>query len=236
MRSRWFSAVGLAALTLVACSKKIDNPLTGGGGHGTTGTTGHGAASQGGSGSTTASTSSTGTSTDACSGVTCSGHGHCATDMGPAQCACDAGYHAAGLDCVADQTCAGVSCGNCGTCQVQGGVATCTCPQDYTRQGNDCVLAIDPCASAGCAADEACVPEAHCQPLGACVKTCDCSNCGNCGPDNSDGRWDDWQEYCGAPPNQQPATKACARPCPAGEGCLPYQPAICWPIEGCFSL
>ncbi len=28
--------------------------------------------------------------------------------------------------------------------------------------------------------DEACVPEAHCQPLGACVPTCDCSNCPNC--------------------------------------------------------
>ena len=73
-------------------------------------------------------------------------------------------------------------------------------------------------------------------PLGACVQTCDCSNCPNCAPDNSDGRWDDEQEYCGAQPNQQPATMACNKPCPDGMGCIPYATQICWPLEGCFSL
>ena len=166
----------------------------------------------------------------------CSGHGTCSVQSGAAQCACDAGYHAAGLACEMDQSCAGVTCGNCGSCEVVGGVATCTCPPDYALQGNDCVLAIDPCANAGCTAEEYCVPEAHCQALGACVPLCDCSNCANCGPDNSDGKWNDWQEYCGAAPDQSPATMACNKPCPSGQGCLPYQIQFCWPIEGCFSL
>jgi hypothetical protein len=83
-----------------------------------------------------------------------------------------------------------------------------------------------------CAADQACVPEAHCQPLGACVQTCDCSNCPNCGPSAD---WSTWQEYCGAS-TQGPATMMCNKPCGNGEGCLPYSPGICWPLEGCFSL
>jgi hypothetical protein len=242
MVSRRTLAAGLVAILLAACTKKIDNPLAGGGGHATASVTAPGSttstsSSQGAGGTGTTSTASgTDTSLDKCNGVSCSGHGHCVTDTVLVQCACDPGFHAVNLTCAADQTCAGVDCGTCGMCEVQAGVATCTCPPDYQRQGNACVLAIDPCAGAGCQADEACVPEAHCQALGACVKTCDCSNCGNCGPDNSDGRWTDMQEYCGALPDQQPATKACTRPCPQGEGCIPYQPAICWPIEGCFSL
>ncbi len=141
-----------------------------------------------------------------------------------------------GTACEVDQTCSGVQCGNCGSCEVVGGIAQCQCPEGYSMQGNDCVLAVDPCANAGCTAEEYCVPEAHCQPLGACVPLCDCSNCPNCGPDNSDGKWNDWQEYCGAAPDQSPATMACNKPCPPGDGCLPYAIQFCWPIEGCFSL
>jgi hypothetical protein len=194
---------------------------------GHTGTGGHGGAT------TTSTTSGT---VDSCAGVTCSGHGTCAVQGGQAACTCQMGYHAVGLDCVIDETCAGKSCGTCGMCEVMNGVATCTCPKDYAWNGADCKLAIDPCANANCGPDQACVPEAHCQALGACVDTCDCSNCPNCAPDNSDGRWNDWQEYCGAQPDQMPATMACNKPCPSGMGCLPYTTQICWPIEGCFSL
>jgi len=173
---------------------------------------------------------------NSCQGVTCSGHGTCiVADGGVASCSCEAGYHAVGLTCVQDETCAGVTCGRCATCKVIGGVAQCTCPEGFRLEGNGCVVDPDPCATIDCGPDKACVPEAHCQPLGACVDTCDCSNCGNCGPDNSDGRWNDWQEYCGNL-NSQPATMRCNKPCPPGEGCLPYSPAICWPMEGCFSL
>jgi hypothetical protein len=121
-------------------------------------------------------------------------------------------------------------------CEVQNGVATCTCPMNYAWNGSDCKLAIDPCANANCAADQYCVPEAHCQALGVCVDTCDCSHCPNCGPDNSDGRWNDQQEYCGAAVNQSPATMKCNKPCTGGAGCLPYAVPSCWPLEGCFSL
>jgi len=172
-----------------------------------------------------------------CDGVTCSGHGTCQPSDGGASCLCANGYHAAGLACEADETCAGVTCGRCAQCAVVVGKATCTCPAQMKPDGNQgCVVDPNPCDTTTCGADEYCVPEAHCSPLGACVKTCDCSNCPNCAPDNSDGRWDDWQEYCGAAPNQSPATMACTRPCGPGEGCIPYSPSICWPMEGCFSL
>lgn len=194
-----------------------------------------GAPATGGGGGASSSSSSSGP-TDPCAGVTCGGQGTCSVTDGVAACKCVPGYHAVGLTCVVDETCAGKVCGSCGYCMVIEGVATCTCPKDYALQGNDCKLTFDPCASAGCTSDQVCVPEAHCQALGACVQKCDCSNCPNCGPDNSDGKWNDWQEYCGAAPNQMPATMVCNKPCPPGEGCLPYQTQFCWPIEGCFSL
>ena len=94
-----------------------------------------------------------------------------------------------------------------------------------------------PCPDQPCPVGTACVEEAHEEPLGVCVPTCDCSNCGNCSLDNGDGRWDDWQEQCGVDPNGAgPPTTACNLPCPnAGDGCIPYDPGICWPMEGCFS-
>jgi len=213
---------------------------SGGGGHGggthATSSTGSGGAHAGGGGHGGANGSSSSGSADPCAGVTCSGHGTCSAPMGQPACACEPGYHAAGADCAKDETCAGKACGTCGQCQVVMGVATCTCPQDYAWDGADCKLAIDPCANANCGPDQYCVPEAHCQALGACVDTCDCSNCPNCGPDNSDGRWNDMQEYCGAQPDQMPATMKCNKPCAGGAGCLPYAVQICWPLEGCFSL
>lgn len=173
-------------------------------------------------------------SVDPCEGVTCSGHGTCSSVDAGAVCRCENGFHAVAHECVKDETCSGVDCGRCGTCKVVQGVATCTCPKGYALQSGKCVLSPNPCATKNCGPGKACVPEAHCAPLGACVDTCDCSNCGNCGP-SSDGRWNDMQEHCGNL-NASPATKACNKPCPAGQGCLPFPTPICWPIEGCFSL
>ncbi|MBI3206623.1 MAG: hypothetical protein HYZ29_34120 [Myxococcales bacterium] len=206
------------------------------GGSGSGGGSATGGASTGGGGSASGGTASGGGGApSSCAGVSCSGQGTCIDGDAGATCKCNPGFHAVGVECKADETCAGVSCGNCGQCKVVGGVAACECPKDYQVVNGKCQLATDPCASANCASDEACVPEAHCQALGACVKKCDCSNCGNCGPDNSDGKWDDMQEYCGNP-KAQPATKSCAKPCPAGQGCLPFATPICWPMEGCLSL
>ena len=170
-----------------------------------------------------------------CDGVTCSDLGHCTIDDGGVRCVCVDGYHGDGPACVPDETCTGVDCGRCGHCEVVGGKASCTCPDGFVFTGGGCELHPDPCSPNPCDAEHVCVPEAHCTPLGVCVPTCDCSNCGNCGPDNSDGRWDDWQEYCGNL-NAQPATMACTKPCPNGDGCIPYNPPMCWPMEGCFSL
>jgi hypothetical protein len=172
-----------------------------------------------------------------CDGVSCSGVGTCeVVDGGQPSCVCEAGYHAEGLACVTDETCAGVDCGRCGKCEVIGGKATCTCPDGLSYDGNGCVVDPNPCDTIDCGSDAVCVPESHCHPLGACVPTCDCSNCGNCTSDNSDGRWNDWQEYCGAQPDQSPATVTCNKPCPPGDGCLPYSQPFCWPMQGCFSM
>jgi hypothetical protein len=206
------------------------------------GGTGVGAGNPGGSGGGGAQggTAGSGGGSGSCTGVTCSGHGSCAPgDAGQPTCVCQPGYHDVGLECVADESCSGITCGRCANCQVLDGSATCVCPDGFVLTGgnlSDCTPSPDPCAGIDCGADGYCVPEAHCAPLGACVPTCDCSNCPNCGPDNSDHRWDDWQEYCGAQPDQSPATMVCNKPCAGGEGCLPYNPGICWPMEGCFSL
>jgi hypothetical protein len=228
---------GLAALTMIALAAACGSSKSAATGPGTGGAT-HGSAASAGGGATTGQggAGASGGSPSACAGVTCSGHGTCAIAGGQAACTCAPGFHAVGVDCAVDETCAGDTCGTCAMCEVKAGLATCTCPQDYVLQGKDCVLASDPCATANCMPDEACVPEAHCQALAACVPTCDCSNCPNCSPDNSDGKWNDQQEYCGAPINTSPATMACAKPCPGGMGCLPYATQICWPLEGCFSL
>jgi hypothetical protein len=171
-----------------------------------------------------------------CNGVTCSGLGTCVLQDGSPVCNCNPGYHDVGLTCVVDETCDGVAVGRCATCEVIDGIAQLTCPDGLVLQGIDCVPSPNPCDTTTCNDNEYCVPEAHCAPLGACVPTCDCSNCPNCTADNSDGKWNDWQEYCGAQPDQSPATMACNIPCPPGDGCLPYQTQICWPMEGCFSL
>lgn len=234
----------LAALAVAACSEDSGTtagPSATGGSGGKSGSGGSAASDAsglGGSGNSGWGGGGGDAAPDApgsCAGVTCSGHGTCSVGDAGATCKCDSGYHAVGADCQVDQSCTGMDCGSCGTCKVVGGVASCECPTGYVWQGGKCSLSPNPCDTTTCASDEACVPEAHCQPLGACVKTCDCSNCGNCGPDNSDGKWNDMQEYCGNP-NASPATMACTKPCPSGEGCIPYNPAICWPIEGCFSL
>jgi hypothetical protein len=55
---------------------------------------------------------------DACAGVVC-GHGTCDAGSGAATCACEAGFHAVGLTCVADppvDPCASVTCGAHAAC------------------------------------------------------------------------------------------------------------------------
>jgi hypothetical protein len=192
----------------------------------------------------------------ACVDMACSGHGTCQAQIyGGGQCACDPGYVGYGMGCIPERR---TMCRDrSGHLTTRG---TIRCSDDDTHlevchdgdgdglvewifgatcvSGGSCAancLGVK-CPGQPCPVGTACVEEAHQQPLGVCVPTCDCSNCGNCGGDNSDGRWNDMQEYCGAAPNQSPAVAACNLPCPnAGDGCIPYAPAICWPIEGCFS-
>ncbi|HSQ63686.1 MAG TPA: hypothetical protein VLM85_10755 [Polyangiaceae bacterium] len=73
--------------------------------------------------------------------------------------------------------------------------------------------------------------EIHCQPSGACLQGCDCSNCGNCSniSTNTD---------CGGTSDAGTPLVTCNQPCGAGEGCIPTGSTpwgMCYPGEGCFS-
>ncbi|HOX47208.1 MAG TPA: hypothetical protein PK668_26675 [Myxococcota bacterium] len=87
---------------------------------------------------------------DPCAGVTCSGHGTCRAVAGAqAECACEAGYVAAGLECVPDtDDCTGQTCSGHGTCHAwparppAPAAPVCACDGGYTpstRAGLDCV-------------------------------------------------------------------------------------------------
>jgi len=98
-----------------------------------------------------------------------------------------------------------------------------------TTCANGCLNAA--CPNQPCPIGTACVTEAHGMPLGVCVPTCDCTNCGNCAAQNFSGGAQ--QLTCGG---MNPPQKACNSPCPnPSDGCIPYDPPICWPLEGCLS-
>lgn len=194
---------------------------------------------------------------DACDGIDCGGFGTCVVNpvINSAQCECLPGFVAYGTACLRERR---LNCRDAQGNPVGRGATRCSaddlsietcwdedgdgllewtfgvaCAGGLTCSGG--CLAMK-CPDQPCPVGTVCVPEAHQQPLGVCVPTCDCTNCSNCGADNSDGRWNDEQESCGNQPNTSPALQACNLPCPnAGDGCIPYNPSICWPIEGCFS-
>jgi hypothetical protein len=83
-----------------------------------------------------------GTARDACAGMTCSGHGGCATIGGIASCRCDLGYTAAPSDplsCVPDRNATG--CG--GGCCVGGQQSYCSqAPCGTTADKRDCCIVV----------------------------------------------------------------------------------------------
>jgi hypothetical protein len=189
-----------------------------------------------------------------CDGQTCSGHGTCSVMIivNAAQCECFPGYISWGLACIDLRV---TGCLDAKGSYVTRGTARCDATDTFLEVCHDgngdglnewifgvkCVKT--PCSTAclglGCANGQACpvgtvcVPEAHQMPLNICVPTCDCSNCGNCSMADfaASGAM---QAYCGS--KTSPPTAACKMPCPLpGDGCIPYSPAMCWPMEGCLS-
>jgi hypothetical protein len=188
-----------------------------------------------------------------CDGQTCGGHGNC-TVMAfvGAKCECFPGYISWGMTCIDLRK---TGCLDAAGKYVQRGTSRCD-PTDTFLEvchdadgdglnewtfGANCnkTPCSTGCLGVGCANGQACptgtvcVPEAHEQPLYVCVPTCDCSNCGNCSMADfaASGAM---QANCGSQTGTP--TVACKLPCPLpGDGCIPYQPAICWPMEGCLS-
>lgn len=106
---------------------------------------------------------------DLCAGVTCSGHGTCSGASGAAACACETGYVASGLACVAQSgPCAGVSCSGHGTCSEASGAAVCACDSGYTVSGLTCVADAGACKGVDCSGHGSCNVIA-----GAASCTCD---------------------------------------------------------------
>ncbi len=103
-----------------------------------------------------------GDTTDPCESVLCSGHGTCQDAGGSPECACETGYTAQGLECVADDPCESVLCSGHGTCQDAGGSPECACETGYTAQGLECVAdaPLPPsdlsCPTPACAGDALC--------------------------------------------------------------------------------
>jgi hypothetical protein len=96
---------------------------------------------------------------DPCAGQDCSGHGRCVVEDGAAACDCDAGYHAEGLECVADgdDVCAGVDCSGHGVCYDDGGSPACDCDDGYHAEGLECVAdGDDICAGVDCSGHGVC--------------------------------------------------------------------------------
>jgi hypothetical protein len=90
-----------------------------------------------------------------------------------------------------------------------------------------------PCNVQACPLETTCVSTVHGADAWICVVTCDCSNCGNC--DMADFAASGAMSLqCGS--DSGPATVTCRKPCPfAGDGCIPYDPPLCWGMEGCLS-
>ena len=129
----------------------------------------------------------------------------------------------------AGDLCKGVSCSGHGACLVSAaGAATCDCETYYRAEGLQCVPA---CTGVTCPTGKACIPGHHNTTDPLCVETCDCGNCGNCGPAQIPSFG---QSYCGSA-SGAPATLACVKPCPAGQGCIPFATPICWSGQGCMS-
>ena len=76
---------------------------------------------------------------DPCEGVLCSGFGACVVANGEAVCTCNAGYHASGLECLAD-LCLEANCVH-GHCTDPTNLPSCTCDTGYA--GDTC----EDCAS-----------------------------------------------------------------------------------------
>jgi hypothetical protein len=186
-----------------------------------------------------------------CAAVNCGEHGVCKYDAyGYSGCVCDAGYYPYGQACVPERR---IGCRDELGYFVRRGTLRCDANNTFLEvchdgDGDGLVEWIfgascdqTPCSEncrqvnckdKPCPVGLTCVQSAHEQEIWACVETCDCSNCGNCDPGDD---WSSWQNYCGNP-DGAPATVACKLPCPSpGDGCIPYNPPLCWPIEGCFS-
>ncbi|HEY3451299.1 MAG TPA: PPC domain-containing protein [Myxococcales bacterium] len=124
-----------------------------------------------------------------CASVFCSDHGACVESSGAAQCLCDPGFAADGLECVPSDPCQPNPCAepHRTRCRASGSAAICLCDEGYWDEG-ECVPAVscepNPCTGAhkgvcgieagevACSCDEGfrddgqgtCVPSDPCEP------------------------------------------------------------------------
>jgi len=87
---------------------------------------------------------------DPCAGVSCSDHGRCQLAGHLANCQCDPGYYADGLECLLEEPCAHIDCGGHGGCVLHDGRPACVCEEGFHAAGLYCVGDQDPCDGVDC--------------------------------------------------------------------------------------
>ncbi len=109
---------------------------------------------------------------DSCELINCSGHGSCVDQSGSPVCICADGYHAQGLDCLANDVadpCLGVTCSDHGHCTIVANTPSCVCDEGYEAQALNCIeIWLDPCAGETCSHHGSCQIESE-----AAVCLCD---------------------------------------------------------------
>ncbi len=191
-----------------------------------------------------------------CEGVSCGAGGTCLIRIiagAIAECSCDPGYVPYGAACVPERR---LFCRDAAGARQPRGTTRCGADESMVEVCRDadgdgfvewafgvrcnagttcsggCRTAR--CPDQPCPLGTACLVSTHGIDVGICVASCGCTRCGNCSlADFAASRA--IQAYCGNRAGA-PATVACEAPCPSpGDGCIPYDPPLCYPIEGCFS-
>jgi hypothetical protein len=190
-----------------------------------------------------------------CEGVSC-GSGTCVVRIilgAMAECSCDPGFVAYGMACVPERR---LYCRDAMGARQPRGTTRCAADDSLIEvcrdadgdgfvewafgvtcnAGTTCSHGCREarCPDQPCPLGTTCLASTHGIPVGVCVVSCGRTRCGNCSLSDF-GASHAIQAYCGNR-DGAPATTACESPCPnPGDGCIPYDPPLCYPIEGCFS-
>ncbi len=158
-----------------------------------------------------------------CAGVNCSFDGDCVEVDGSAQCDCDDGFVAQGLECVpesAPDPCDDFHCGSHGSCELDtSNNPFCDCDDGYEDHQDTCVPSGDPCSAFACEPHGTCLMDSqgsascHCddgyEPQGISCAPADPCDDVDCGP-GGDCFDDDGSAACDCDADHEPDGLYCS--------------------------